>query len=157
MAAYRNIRCHFNLALSDLLHEIAFSFSLILASLPLFRCIYAHVRAIYTDVQIPLASCVYGNTYELVQPTAGSPLRVCIRAHVYHVYTRVYIYGAIKVQVNRGGGLHDSAASKFCGSYVASENAHHTIPKTQAACVDFLPRLFCEEYCQVYAIAKFQL
>lgn len=40
------------------------------------------------------------------------------------------IYGAIKVQVNRGGGLHGSAASKFCGSYVASENAqHYTIPK----------------------------
>lgn len=102
-------------------------------------------------MQIPLANCVYGNTYELVQPTAGSPLRVCIYTRI-HTYARVYIYGAIKVQVNRGGGLHDSAASKFCGSYVASENAHH--PKTQAASVDFLPRLFCEEYCQVYAIRE---
>lgn len=107
-------------------------------------------------MQIPLANCVYGNTYELVQPTAGSPLRarVCVYIHTrIYTYMYVYIYGAIKVQVNRGGGLHDSAASKFCGSYVASENAHYT--KTQAASVDFLPRLFCEEYRQVYAIRKF--
>lgn len=50
-----------------------------------------------------------------------------------YTYMFVYVYGTIKVQVNRGGGLHGSAASKFYGSYVASENAaHYTTPKTQA-------------------------
>lgn len=50
-----------------------------------------------------------------------------------HVHVYFYIYGAIKVQVNRGGGLHGSAASKFRGSYVASENGALYHPKTQAA------------------------
>jgi len=152
----RNIRWHSNVALCNLLHEIAFPFSLILTSVPLFWCIYAHVRAIYTDVQIPLANCVYGNTYELVQPTAGSPLRVCIYTRI-HTYARVYIYGTIKVQVNRGGGLHDSAASKFCGSYVASENAHHTTPKPKPRASIFFLVYFAKNTAKSTRFAKFRL
>jgi len=74
-------------------------------------------------VQIPLTNCVCVRKYLRVRATDSWVSPLYIRVHVYF-----YIYGAIKVQVNRGG-LYGSAASKFCGSYVASENAHYTIPK----------------------------
>jgi len=96
-------------------------------------CVRKYLRARATDswvspsyIYIYMYVCMYVCMY--------------IRAHVHF-----YIYGAIKVQVNRGGGLHGSAASKFCGSYVASENAHYPKPKPHEHRFFFFVS-FCGEY-----------
>jgi len=82
---------------------------------------YTYVRYTWECKYHSQTVCV--RKYLRVRATDSWVSPLYIRVHVYF-----YIYDAIKVQVNRGG-LYGSAASKFCGSYVASENAHYTIPK----------------------------
>lgn len=133
----------------DLLREIAFPSSSILLSFLYFDVfMYTYVR--YTR------GCKYHSRTvctEILTSSCNRQLGLPV-VHTYiHVHVYFYIYGAIKVQVNRGGGLHGSAASKFRGSYVASENAHYTIP-SRARASTFLPRFFLRRIL-VYAICKF--
>lgn len=110
----------------DLLHEIAFLSSLILPSFlyfDVFMC--THTCDVHGRANTTCELCV--QKYLRVRATDSwvSPSYISI-----YTYMCISIYtGAIKVQVNRGGGLHGSVTSKFCGSYVVSENAHYTIPK----------------------------
>jgi len=110
----------------DLLHEIAFLSSLILPSFlyfDVFMC--THTCDVHGRANTTCELCV--QKYLRVRATDSwvSPSYISI-----YMYMCISIYmDAIKVQVNRGGGLHGSATSKFCGSYVVSENAHYTIPK----------------------------
>jgi len=95
---------------------------------------YTYVRYTWGCKYHSQTVCV--RKYLRVRATDSWDSPCCIYVYIYiYIYIRVhvyfYIYGAIKVQVNRGG-LHGSAASKFCGSYVASgERAHYTIPKPE--------------------------
>lgn len=109
----------------DLLHEIAFLSSLILLSFLYFDVF------MYTDVRYTRACKYHSRTMctEILTSSCNRQLGLPIVYTYIRVHVYFYIYGTIKVQVNRGGGLHGSAASKFCGSYVASENAHYTILK----------------------------
>lgn len=139
----------------DLLHEIAFPSSLILLSFLYFDVF------MYTYVRCTRACKYYLRTVctEILTSSCNRQLGLPHRMYIYicmyiHVHVYFYIYGAIKVQVNRGGGLHGSAASKFCESYAASENAHYTIPKPKPhASIDFLH--FFLRRILVYAICKF--